>query len=192
MYNISDGAFGSLKSVILQNQKTNEYIEVIPSFGANINKLILLKNTLYSLILGDENEASLRNYGGIKYSGAKLSPFANRIKNGEYIFEGKQYNLKRNEKNLTALHGFLWDKAFEITGRDTGNNEARLTLEYKYPGNEEGYPFAYNIIIEHILNEEGFTGITRIKNLSDSNMPLGGMSQTAILNKSSSIFSGGQ
>jgi aldose 1-epimerase len=123
--------------------------------------------------LGDKDEASLKGYGGKKFFGAKLSPFPNRIKGGEYDFEGKRYYVKKNEKDINALHGFLWNKEFIVTDKEAGEEHAALTLGYKYKGDEPGYPFSYDISIIYILDAGGFTCITKIINTSNKSMPLG-------------------
>jgi aldose 1-epimerase len=173
MYTVTANNFGSLNSHILKNNETGEFVRIITGFGGNINELVLSKNNRrFSIIEGDKSEYDLRSEGGIKYKGAKLSPFPNRIKDGKYSFAGIKHQLKKNEKNLNALHGFLWDKPFSVTEMSAGDNNSVLVTEYKYDGKEEGYPFKYDLTVIYELNEKGFVCESLIRNNSEIAIPV--------------------
>jgi hypothetical protein len=58
------------------NDKTEEYVVVIPGFGARINELVLKKDdALHSLICGSDSYEDLLTEGKLRFKEAKLFPF---------------------------------------------------------------------------------------------------------------------
>lgn len=162
--------FGKFTKIKILNEKTREYVSIIPEYGANVNELVLKKtkkNKHYSIIEGDKDYNSI-----IKnewFRGAKLTPFPNRIKDGKYEFNGKIFCLPINHnKKHHAIHGLIYNKKFAIV------NEYKNSIRLKYSYNKEydGYPFIMDIIINYKLSK-GFECKTTIINLSNENIPIG-------------------
>jgi len=173
MFEIQRKYLDDIEVISIVNRDTEEYVSIIPSFGGNINELMLSKNgTRYSVIAGDRYADSLRGMNGNVYRGAKLSPFPNRINQGEYIFHSKKYSLNKNDNGKHALHGLIWNKPFEILSEDISAYNATLLVAYVYEGTEDGYPFHFQIRIEYQLNYNGFTCRTEIVNKSDVSIPV--------------------
>lgn len=174
MFEIIEDSFGKFKQIILKNTNTSEYVSIIPDFGATINQIALLKNNqLHKVISGCNSYEELITEGKNKFKGCKLFPYPNRIENGTYTFEGKQYQFPINfptENN--SIHGLLCDARFEIVNKIENFEQALLSIEYNTIGDEQGYPFKAKINIEFILNKEGFTCITYIKNQDTKNIPV--------------------
>jgi aldose 1-epimerase len=87
------------------------------------------------------------------YFGALVGRFANRIAGGRFELEGKRYELARNEKDRTHIHGGhrgfdkrLW-KAEEIPGK------AGVRFSYTSPDGEEGYPGNLMVTATYTLSE---------------------------------------
>jgi aldose 1-epimerase len=60
-----------------------------------------------------------------------LFPFPNRIRNGEYTWEGKRYQLPRNDSaGQNAIHGFGCRHPWRVTDQGAKENEAWVTGEY--------------------------------------------------------------
>jgi aldose 1-epimerase len=130
---------------------------------------------------GRENISILKKVnwvGSVKrddiFTNAKLSPFAGRIKNGQYTFNNIQYYLIRNyaEEN-NACHGFIYNKNFRVTRQINNNKNSLCTLEYLYKNDNKGYPFTYSITLTYKLSVGGgLTCTTEIVNLSGSVIPI--------------------
>src|ERR1700740_1987524 len=105
MYTLtSEKIFGKDK-LKLSNPASGAYMSIIPSLGGNLHELVLLKSgTLHSIIDGDINEDGVAGKITNHYKGSKLSPFPNRIANGEYDFNGLTYKLELNSPP-NAIHG---------------------------------------------------------------------------------------
>jgi aldose 1-epimerase len=171
MFVINKNAFGPNERYVLLNQKTQEYVSVIPSFGGHVNELILKENgVLHSIIDGaTTNEELIANP---YYKSAKLIPFPNRIKDGKYTFKGKTYQLPINHlAENNAIHGLLYNKPFIVKKMENDDSSALLQLEYSYNRELEGYPFAFLLHLEFILNINGLKIKTTVVNKGNSEMP---------------------
>jgi len=83
------------------------------------------------------------------YFGALVGRFANRIANGKFTLNGKEYNLPLNEE-AGQLHGGeegFSRKLFESQVRE-GKNGQYLVLQYTSPDGEMGYPGKLELTVE--------------------------------------------
>jgi len=106
------------------------------------------------------------------YASAILFPFANRIKNGSYNFDGLDYNLTCNEidKN-NAIHGLVFDKKFTMFNSILTSTYALVCLSYEDNGHNTGYPFKYKIELDYLLNKKGIQLSVKIKNTDKTPLP---------------------
>ncbi len=89
------------------------------------------------------------------YFGSTIGRVANRIRDGVFKCEGVNYQLAKNEKNRSHLHGGLtgFDKVIWDLKADTRNDKISLTCEYNSPDGEEGYPGHLQTTVTYILDE---------------------------------------
>lgn len=169
MYQIFRQPFGNLKACILKNSEGDNYAKIIPDFGAN---LIELQLKSHQILDGFKTEEQLE--ANEKSRGNHLLPFPNRIKDGRYQFEGKEYQLPINKpKEQNAIHGFTWDKPFRITDETVSQHAADIKLEYHYEGTLAGYPFPFLARYRYELNNEALSIHITVINKGHSNMPVG-------------------
>lgn len=173
MFSITVENFYGKERIKLFNPGTGEYLCIIPAFGGNIIDLALSKNDkLHHVIAGDETLETLSGTSSNTYRGAKLSPFPNRINNGKYVFEGKEYQLEQNNPPH-ALHGLCWNLPFTLKAELVTDSAAILILQADYISQHKGYPFTYHIEIEYTLEENNFKCVTKILNTSEQSIPIG-------------------
>ena len=174
MFEIKITAFEGIEVITLFNSISEEYVSVIPSHGGNLHELVLQKeNILYDVLYKNNNTQELLGTNQNFYRGAKLSPFPNRIDQGEYIFENTAYALTKNDNAMHALHGLLWNKPFNVHEIKTSLESAEVILSYSYQQEHEGYPFSYIITITYQLSLDGLTISTRVVNTSNTSIPIG-------------------
>ncbi|MFL5729246.1 MAG: aldose 1-epimerase [Cytophagaceae bacterium] len=177
MFFILSEKLGSLDTLKLLNEKTGEYVTIIPGLGATLNELVLKKNNeLHSLIDGSPTYEDLLTEGKLKFKGPKLFPFPNRIRDGRYSFEDKEFRLRKNlisEKH--AIHGLHLESKFEARQELKESDKASIRLEIIAGAEEkEGFPFSHQIIIDYILSsQDGLICTTTVVNRSSGNMPMG-------------------
>jgi aldose 1-epimerase len=115
--------------------------------GASLQKLTINNHEL----IKDLHPLTYSN----TYASSILFPFANRIKDGNYQFKDKNYQLDINEKELNnAIHGLVYDKTFEILKTETTEVSASVKLVYHEKEKYKGFPFNYSVYLEYILTDK--------------------------------------
>lgn len=90
----------------------------------------------------------------------------NRIENGKFTFDGREYVFPINEPNTNChLHGELHDKEFNVLKQ----SENRVVLSKK---SILGRINEFEIVIDYKLIKNGVKIKTTVKNLSNSKMPV--------------------
>lgn len=139
-----------------------DYSAVICELGATFRKVQYRGKDI--VVPFDENR-TLSN----TCQGFVLVPFPNRLKGGEYDFEGRHYSLPIDEHDRnTALHGlgyrYFW--TLEALSEDS------VTLSWRSP-NLNGYPFDVTVAVTYTVSDEGLTVTAEARNDGDVNAPWG-------------------
>ena len=119
-------------------------------------------------IIEDDSNLKYEN----TFASSILFPFANRIKNGLYSFEGKKYQFNCNENGRdNALHGLVYNKNFELIEKELGFNSCSVTLLYQEREKSIGFPFHYNLYLTYTLKEKSISVSVKIKNTDNQSFP---------------------
>ncbi len=168
--------FGTYSLYRLQDNKTGEYVTILPEFGGSVHSLVLKQNEeLLNIIDGYHSAEDINNNLISSFKGSNLYPFPNRIEGGKYTFKGDTYHLRCNfPQENNAIHGLVYNKAFELISKEDGDFACNLILRYITTETEPGYPFKNMIEIHYKWGEENqFECTTKITNLSDGSIPVG-------------------
>ncbi len=97
-----------------------------------------------------------------------LVPFANRIRNGQFVFEGHKVKMAPNlGDHPHTLHGQGWRARWQVTEHSTN----RAVLSYHHAPGE--WPWAYEAQLAYELRDAGLRVYLSCRNLSSSRMPAG-------------------
>jgi aldose 1-epimerase len=90
---------------------------------------------------------------GVPYFGALIGRYGNRIANGKFTLDGKEYKLAGNN-NGNSLHGGNkgYDKVYWNIEKQAGDSSLKLT--YLSKDGEEGYPGNLNIEVIYTLTAD--------------------------------------
>lgn len=174
MFQVERGSFGKFNKIVLLNDHSKESVTIIPDFGGAVNELRLRKGDQnHSIIDGYETAEEMESNDWSK--SIKLIPFPNRIQDGKYNFNNKDYQLDINfPKQNHAIHGFIKDKKLQVIREESDSERAMITLVYKHDGSTEGYPFKFFVEIDYILSKDGFECKTTIENKEENqDIPVG-------------------
>ena len=141
----------------IKNTKATVYGKLVLNQGASLQELTLLGHSIIQ-------DLSPLPYSDT-YASALLFPFANRIKDGIYEFEGTTYKLEKNQtEEQNALHGLIYDKVFEIVAQKTTPNSANIILSFEAVTYAKGFPFKYTFTVEYVFTEDNLRLNVSVKN----------------------------
>ena len=152
-----------MEIVRIQSPDQSAFFEIIPAYGGMLTHLNWDGNVI-DIPFADKFAHNENPY----HPSALLSPWVNRVRNGNYSFEGRNYQLPINEPNLgNAIHGLLARKPFEIS-----QENSKATLSYRYTAEEKAYPFPFEMQLTYSFTEENIFQLRMTaKNTGEGNMP---------------------
>lgn len=152
--------------IIVKNK--NECIAEILFKGATINALYFNKR---NLLFGYDLSKTI-DFSDCRSS--FLFPFPNRIRDGKYLFEGKEYHFPINEPaRNNAIHGFLKEQIFNLADSKSSDDSVEIKLNYQYLGDRDYYPFPFLVEIIYLFNESNVAVNFNVTNIGLSRMPIG-------------------
>lgn len=148
----------------LSSDQNSAKARIFLNDGASLQELILNGITLI------ENLEPLA-YNDV-YASSLLFPFANRIQDGKYDFQGETYQFEINEPgNNNALHGLVFNKTFKVKSINESKDSVSVSLVYNEKNPPESFPFPYKIQLQYTLNETQLSLHVLVKNMSDKPFP---------------------
>lgn len=106
------------------------------------------------------------------YASSVLFPFANRVRDGKYEFNGETFSLNCNEtEKNNALHGLVYNKTYTVVNEEATSTSASVILRYKDEGANNGFPYKFSIELTYTLSNSGLNLLINIKNTDDKNFP---------------------
>ena len=161
--------------LILLDEVSNTSVAIIPKWGAMLHAFKVKHkgetvNVIESYDNGDDIEKNLVAKG---FRSSKLSPFVCRIKNAAYYFGEKDYKITKFLMGKNAIHGLVYDAAFEVVAHLANEEKASISLLHKYRGEDPGYPFSYDCIVHYTLEKENSLSVeTTVINKSEGLIPV--------------------
>jgi aldose 1-epimerase len=107
---------------------------------------------------------------------AVMTPFAGRIADARYRFDGAEYDLQPGAAagQRESRHGFVRDAAFAVAELIANTASARVTLSTSVRARaprQPGYPFAIDLSVTIILDAAGLTLEARMRNAGGEPAP---------------------
>jgi len=164
----------------LLDSKLNMDVGIVPDIGNFAYQLKVNGKDVLIPVESFKDYLAKHTFGwGIPF----LAPWANRIDNDYYYFEGKKYLLNESLGNIIRdnfkqpLHGLLvYENRWKVV--KTGGSDAvgafivsRLEF-YKYPDLMAQFPFAQVYEMTYRLKEGQLECTTRVTNVSNSDLPV--------------------
>jgi aldose 1-epimerase len=140
--------------VMFQILHSGNYSAAITNYGARVVGLLVpdKNGTLTDVVLGYD---SIDKYvhQPETYFGAIVGRYGNRIANGKFSLDGKDYTLYKNDRQNT-LHG--GKKGFgAVMWTVTKSDSNSIQLHYLSKDGEEGYPGNLSVSVTYTLDSNG-------------------------------------
>lgn len=163
MFKIKSFTENGKSYVELHNSLKTTSIKICLDQGARLQELKF--NNVYLI-----NEQSNFDYGN-SYASSLLFPFASRIENGKYKFQGEEYQFKCNDSGKSALHGLVYDKKFKFFESEENSHSCFATFNYNEKNLDEGFPFTYFFSVTYTIYENSMKVNINIKNTDEKAFP---------------------
>ncbi|MBR0535629.1 MAG: galactose mutarotase [Clostridia bacterium] len=85
------------------------------------------------------------------YQGVVVGQYANRIKGGVFTIDGTTYNVTKNEKGITCLHGGGEYSSAHWKGEEVSSSSVKFT--YTSPDGKEGFPGNVELSVTYTLDD---------------------------------------
>ncbi len=149
------------KNVTLYTLKNSKGMTMqVTNFGARVVSLWTedINGRWNDVVLGYENIDRYLNNTGERFLGATIGRFGNRIADGKFTLDGKEYTLS-TYNNGQCLHG--GDKGFDMVVWDVAEVTDN-SIEFKYLSKdmEEGFPGNLDITMIYSITEDNEFKIT--------------------------------
>jgi aldose 1-epimerase len=107
-----------------------------------------------------------------------LFPFPNRIKDGRFTWDGKEYQLPTNDPSgRNAIHGFVCRKPWQVVDQGAEGQSAWVTGEFvgsiDAPETLESWPADYRIAVTYRMLENTLEVDAEVSNPGSKDLPWG-------------------
>jgi aldose 1-epimerase len=116
------------------------------------------------LVVGFDADGEIPDYRGVI-----CAPWPNRLADGRYVFDGREFQAEVNEPERgTALHGLVFGALWEL--QDLTDASVRLAARIA-PG--RGYPGRLDVSVHYELHADGLRSTVRAENIGADAAPYG-------------------
>lgn len=166
----------NLQVVSLSDQKNSVKAKIIPELGNNLVSLTVCNLGKYSELISIPAEIqNLKNKEYQFYGNPILFPFPGRIPKGEFQFRNQKYQVPINFRDGTAIHGFVFDKKWEISEISSSSSK-EVFLKSTYisdPTVKKFFPFSFQVEMTYILREAELEMDIKAVNRGEQPFPFG-------------------
>ena len=172
-YSFTEGTFGDYQTIILSNDKTGAKIEVALRGATALKYLIPFNGAMLDILDGFATPQEMNESKGARCW--IMAPFANRIPDGKYIFNGQELMLDPVPPRNQVIHGFLSNIDYDLYKVDKTENSIEATLVNRKirKGVIKGYPFSLDVYVKFKLEEDKLSVNITAENIGDEPAPFG-------------------
>jgi len=174
MFRIFTSSENGIDLVNLVDESTTTTVSIVPQYGAMLHVFSVQGNDgPVNIIDNYHSLADIQKELSLSYKSSKLSPFACRIADAKYTYDGEVFELSSKFVDGNAIHGLLYNKAFAVVDQFTDDEQAYVVLRYNYKEEDDGYPFSYRCEVRYTLLPQNVLQLqTTIISLDDLPIPI--------------------
>jgi aldose 1-epimerase len=173
VFSVESEQLGPHEVVILRDVERGRRIRVARRGAALISLEQAVDGAIRQLADGYRDSAEVESRPSSRF--AIMAPFANRIADARYAFDGRSYDLQPGVEGTqrASRHGFVRGVDFDIAIQHVDEAGAHVTFATSAirPGAFEGYPFAIDLVVTYTLDARGLTLQAGMRNVGDAAAP---------------------
>jgi aldose 1-epimerase len=159
--------------VILHDVERGRSVRLARHGAALIGLEQKIGGTVHQLVDGYRDSAEIESHPSSRF--AIMVPFANRIDDARYTFDGQSYDLQPGVQGAerASRHGFVRGVDFDIAVLHADAQSARVTFTTSVirPGKFAGYPFAIDLAVTFALDANGISLVANMRNVGEKAAP---------------------
>ena len=170
-YAADHARLGEQKIVVLTDVAGNRRLRIARHGAALLSYEVAVAGVVQDLADGYRDAAEVAGRPGSRF--AIMVPFAGRIADARYAFDGQPQDLQPGVVGAerASRHGFVRDTEFDVTALSANENGAQVTLSTNAIRPQPGYPHAIDLSVTFTLDAGGITLDVSMRNVGDSVAP---------------------
>ena len=175
MFSILPAVQDDVQLLVLADNNIGTQVAIAPACGATLYSFVVktgqdMLNCIESFGSKNAFDSAFEANG---FKSAKLAPFVCRLRNGRYQYGINEYHVKKFYLGRHAIHGLIYDAAFEVTSQHADAEKAMVEMTHYYRGADAGYPFSFDCTVRYELRDNSsLTIITSIVNKDAGVIPV--------------------
>lgn len=162
--------FGTFTTVELKDTVSGTSAEIALKGATLLSYFVNTSNGLFNIVDGFKTPEEL-----IKAKGARcyiMAPFANRIPEGKFFFEGKSYVVSPVPPRTEVIHGFTASHIYGIEECVEEDDFVSITLVTDITAERySGYPFSMKVSVKYTLTEDKLDVVVTGLNTGENTAP---------------------
>jgi aldose 1-epimerase len=172
-FSIEQARLGPQDIVILHDDARGRSVHLARHGAALIRLEQKIGGTIHQLADGYRDSTEIESRPSSRF--AIMVPFANRIDDARYTFDGQSYDLQPGVRGAerASRHGFVRGVDFDIAALHADAQSAQVTFTTSVirPGKFAGYPFAIDLAVIFTLDAGGLSLVASMRNVGDRAAP---------------------
>jgi aldose 1-epimerase len=173
VFTIEQARLGPHDIVIFRDAGRGRCIRVARRGATLISLEQLFNGAVHQLADGYRDAGELDSRPSSRF--AIMAPFANRIDDARYVFDGQSQDLQPGVEGAqrASRHGFVRGVDFDIAAKHADNESAHVTFVTSVirPGAFAGYPHAIDLAVTYTLDTKGLSLRVSMRNVGDTAAP---------------------
>jgi aldose 1-epimerase len=170
-YTAEKAQWGDQEIIELTDHDGRRKLRVACHGAALVSFEVPLNGTTHDIADGYRDAGEIATRPGSRF--AIMVPFAGRIGDARYDFEGQAQDLQPGVTGAdrASRHGFVRNTDFGVTALKAGAGTAQVTLSTAAIRPQPGYPHAIDLAVTFTLDAGGMTLEASMRNVGDTDAP---------------------
>lgn len=154
--------------VTLENDRLR--LSVLPEAGASIAELSSRIDGAWTQIMRPTPPEAIESRNSSDMASFVLAPYSNRLRDGRFVFEGREYVLRPNTADGHTIHGDVRKRRWQVVA--TEPEHARFAFESR-SFSDLNFPFPFDVDLTFALAADRLETQAILRNTGDAPMPAG-------------------
>jgi aldose 1-epimerase len=172
-FTVTRSTLGANELVVLVDADADREVRIARRGATVLSISTRWRDATHTVTDGFRDKKELIGHKGSRF--AIMTPFANRVNDSRYTFEGTTYDLQPGAvgADRASRHGFLRGTLFDVQREHADDDRASVTLftDAIRPGVNPGYPFALDFSVTFTLDERGLKVEAKTRNVGEHAAP---------------------